>query len=92
MIRYLTLPELLELHRQVVAATGGAVGIYSLDGLESTVAQPRMTFGGQEVYPTIAEKASALAFSRVVNRVGMDWATTGVAPTTAKTQGSFRQR
>lgn len=65
MIRYLTLPELLELHRQVMAASGGAVVIRSLEGLESALAQPRITFSGQEVYPTIAEKASALAFSLV---------------------------
>jgi hypothetical protein len=42
LIRYLTLPELLELHRQVVAASGGAVVIHSLEGLESALAQPRM--------------------------------------------------
>lgn len=67
MIRYLTLPELLELHRQVVAASGGAVVIHSLEGLESALAQPHMTCGGQEAYPTISEKASALAFSLVKN-------------------------
>lgn len=67
MIRYLTLPELLELHRQVVVASGGAVDIHCLEGCESALAQPRMTFGGQEAYPTIAEKASTLAFSLVKN-------------------------
>ena len=50
-----------------MAASGGAVGIHSLEGLESALAQPRMTFGGQELHPTIADKASALGFSLVNN-------------------------
>lgn len=35
--------------------------------LESAIAQPRMTFDGAELYPTIVEKASALGFSLVMN-------------------------
>ena len=35
--------------------------------LESAVAQPRMTFGGQELYAALADKAAALAFSLIKN-------------------------
>ena len=35
--------------------------------MESAVAQPLMTFGGQELYPTVAEKAAALGFSLIKN-------------------------
>jgi death-on-curing protein len=42
-MRYLTLSEMLEPHRQVMEQTGGMVGVRDLDGLESAIAQPRMT-------------------------------------------------
>jgi death on curing protein len=52
MIRYLTLTEVLSLHRQVVEQSGGALGLRDIGLLESAVNQPRMTFGEQELYPT----------------------------------------
>ena len=52
--------------------SGGAIGILSLDGLESSLAQPRMVFGGQELYPTLADKASALGFSLIKNHPFVD--------------------
>nr|WP_322718598.1 Fic family protein [Nostoc sp. ChiQUE02]MDZ8231580.1 hypothetical protein [Nostoc sp. ChiQUE02] len=61
MIRYLTTVEVLNLHRQVIEQSGGALGIRDLGILESAVAQPKMTFGGEDLYPTIIEKASAWA-------------------------------
>jgi death-on-curing protein len=71
-MRYLTLNEVLDLYRQVMEQSGGAVGIRDLNALESAVAQPRMTFGGQELYPTVVEKASALGFSLVMNHPFVD--------------------
>jgi len=35
--------------------------------LNSAVAQPRMTFGGQELYSSVAEKAALLGFSLIKN-------------------------
>ena len=66
-MRYLTLNEVLDLYQQVMEQSGGAVGIRDLNALESAVAQPHMTFGGEELYPTVVEKASALGFSLVMN-------------------------
>ena len=43
-MRYLTLGEVVTLHRAVVAATGGSDGIRDLGSLESALAQPRATF------------------------------------------------
>ncbi len=71
-MRYLTLNEVLDLYRQVMEQSGGAVGIRDLNALESAVAQPHMTFGGQELYPTVVEKASALGFSLVKNHPFVD--------------------
>jgi death-on-curing protein len=71
-MRYLTLSEVLDLYRQVIEQSGGSLGIRSLDALESALAQPRMTFGGEELYPTIVEKASALGFSLIMNHPFVD--------------------
>lgn len=67
MIRYLTVEEVLELHRLVLEKSGGLVGIRDLGGLDSALAQPQMAFGGQDLYPSLAEKAAALGFSLVCN-------------------------
>ena len=71
-MRYLILSEVLELYSQVMEQSGGAVGIRDLAALESAVAQPRMTFGGVELYPTVAEKAASLAFSLINDHPFLD--------------------
>ena len=48
MIRYLTLVEVLSLHRQVINQSGGALGIRDLGLLESAVAQPKIL--GDKIY------------------------------------------
>jgi death-on-curing protein len=64
-MRYLSLKEVLELHRLLLEQTGGLAGVRDLGLLESAVAQPLMSFGEQELYPTIVEKAAALGFSLI---------------------------
>ncbi len=71
-MRYLTLSEVLELHRQIIGQSGGAMGILNLGSLESAVAQPRMTFAGSDLYTTIVDKASALGYSLIKNHPFMD--------------------
>ena len=71
-MRYLSLAEVLALHQRVVAQTGGAQGVRDLGALESAVAQPRATFGGTDLYATVAEKAAALCVSLVGNHPFVD--------------------
>jgi death on curing protein len=72
MIRHLTLAEVIELHSGILEQVAGSGGIRDIGALESAIAQPRMTFGGAELYPTIIEKASALGFSIVMNHPFVD--------------------
>ena len=58
-MRFLSLAELLELHHRIIEQSGGADGIRDLGLAASALAQPQMTFGGTELYPTLAEKAAA---------------------------------
>lgn len=71
-MRYLTLNEVLFLYRRIVEETGGAAGIRDFNMLESALAQPRQTFGGTELYPTLVEKATALGFSLIMNHPFVD--------------------
>jgi death-on-curing protein len=70
--RYLAFAEVLELHRSVIERWGGACGIRDLGALESALAQPRQSFGGQDLYPDLATKAAALCFSLVLNHPFVD--------------------
>jgi death on curing protein len=72
MIRHITLMEVLKLHGQIIDQSGGAQGIRDLGLLESAVAQPLMTFGGEDLYPSLIEKAAALSFSIIMNHPFID--------------------
>ena len=71
-MRYLSLVEVLELHRLVVEQTGGSGAIRDLGLLQSAVAQPRMTFEGRDLYTSIEEKTAALGFSLIRNHPFVD--------------------
>ena len=72
MIHFLTVEQVETLHERLIEQSGGSLGLRDRGALESAVAQPQMTFGGEELYPTLAEKASALAFSLVRNHPFVD--------------------
>lgn len=71
-MRYVTVSEVLEIYSRVMEQSGGLIGLRDVGALESAVAQPRMTFGGEELYPTLIEKASALGFSLIQNHPFID--------------------
>jgi death-on-curing protein len=71
-MRHLTLGEVAELHRRILASSGGLAGVRDLGALEAALAQPRMTFDGVDLYASIVEKAAALAFSLVMNHPFLD--------------------
>ncbi len=72
MIRYLTLAEVLEIYVRVMAISGGATGIQDMDALASAIMQPQMTFGGQDLYSTLSEKAAALGHGLILNHSFID--------------------
>jgi death-on-curing protein len=64
---YLELHDVLAIHEEMIRLFGGSAVILDMGKVESAVAQPRMTFGGQDLYPTAVEKAAALGFSLTTN-------------------------
>ena len=72
MMRYLSLNEVLDIYNKIMRQSGGTIGIRDVGAFESAIAQPRMSFGGNDLYPTIVEKATALCFSLVMNPPFLD--------------------
>jgi death on curing protein len=71
-MRYLTIEEVLRLHDRLIERTGGSAGVRDRGALESAVAQPQMTFSGDDLYPTLPEKAATLCFSLAMNHPFVD--------------------
>ena len=69
---HLTLEQIVELHDLLVRETGGSHGVRDMGAVESAVAQPQMGFGGEDLYPTLVEKAAALGFSLINNHAFVD--------------------
>jgi death on curing protein len=69
---YLDVDDVLELHDAVIRQSGGCPDLRDRGALESAVAQPQMTFGGAYLYPTLVEKAAALAYSLAMNHPFVD--------------------
>jgi death-on-curing protein len=71
-MRYLTLSEVLELHRRIIGQSGGSSGLHDLGALESALSQPLASFDGEDLHSSLLEKAAALAFSLVNNHPFVD--------------------
>ena len=71
-MRYLTLGEVVALQQRALSQSGGAAGIRNLGLLESALAQPKATFDGVDLHPTLIEKAAALGFALVANHAFVD--------------------
>ena len=71
-MRHLALAEVLELHHRILEQTGGVSGVRDLGALQSALAQPRMTFGGEDLYPDLPAKGAALGFSLIQNHPFVD--------------------
>jgi death-on-curing protein len=69
---YLSLEQVLDLHRRQLRLFGGAPGLRDRGALDSAVARPQMTFGGEDLYPEIEDKAAALMHSLVMNHPFVD--------------------
>lgn len=69
---YLTVEDVIRLQEMVIVQSGGLPGVKTLGLIESAVALPKQSFGGVELYPTIAEKAAVLGFSLTCNHAFND--------------------
>jgi death-on-curing protein len=56
----LSLEQLLELHALVAETTGGSTGLRDLGRLEAAIAAQTQNVFGEELYPSIIDKAAAV--------------------------------
>ncbi len=72
MSQYLTVAQILFLHARLIDETGGSHGLRDLGMLESAIARPQVTFGGEELYPDLFSKTAALMDSLINNHPFLD--------------------
>lgn len=66
------LEDILKVHQFSIDRFGGGTGVRDLGGVASAIARPFQTFGGNDLYPSVFEKAAALGESLIVNHPFID--------------------
>ncbi|MFM2429788.1 MAG: hypothetical protein RLZZ511_1001 [Cyanobacteriota bacterium] len=72
MLKHPSLKAVLALHDQQIQVFGGSSGIRDLGLLESALAQPLASFGGEFLHPTIADQAAAYLYHIAKNHPFID--------------------
>ena len=71
-MKYLTGDQVIELHRKLTETSGGSLGIRDEGMLDSALKTPLQTFDNRELFPSIQEKATRLAFGLIQNHPFVD--------------------
>ena len=71
-MKRLTKEHIMMLHRALVAQSGGSMEIRDEGLLDSAINAPFQTFGGDELYPSLLEKASRLGYGLIKNHPFVD--------------------
>ncbi|MFC1239397.1 type II toxin-antitoxin system death-on-curing family toxin [Treponema vincentii] len=64
--------QVIKLHSSLIAKTGGIDGIRDEKLLDSALQTPFQTFGGNNLYPDVLDKASQLCYSLIENHPFVD--------------------
>ena len=71
-IRYLSLDVIIAIHDDLIERYGGSLGIRDIGLLQSALSRPQATFGGEDLYSSVFEKAAALFHSLIFNHAFLD--------------------
>ena len=71
-IRFLSVQDVLDIHRNTLQHEGGASGVRDIGLLESAVATPHQSFGGQPLHQDLAAMAAAYLFHIAQNHPFVD--------------------
>ncbi len=69
---FLTLDDILESHQNQIETYGGIHGIRDIGLVESAIAQPEASFGGQYLHADLFEMAAAYLYHLVMNHPFVD--------------------
>ena len=64
--------QVLRMHEELIATTGGSSGIRDESLLEAALAAPFVSFGGVDLYPTLEQKAARLGYGLIKNHAMID--------------------
>ncbi len=67
MIKYLTLEQVLKMHDAFIEKFGGLQGIRDMNLLLSAIETPKAAMFGNDLYPTVYDKAAAYLYHIVQN-------------------------
>lgn len=68
----LTIEQVLYLHERIVDRAGGKQGIRDFTLLHSALERCKATYAGEDLYPTVLDKAAALLHSLTMNHAFLD--------------------
>ena len=71
-MKRLTKEQIMMLHRTLIAESGGSAEIRDEGLLDSAINAPFQTFGGEELYPSLLDKASRLGYGLIKNHPFVD--------------------
>ncbi|MBW4477326.1 MAG: type II toxin-antitoxin system death-on-curing family toxin [Tolypothrix brevis GSE-NOS-MK-07-07A] len=70
--KFLTISQVLDIHQRQIQRFGGTSGVRDEGLLDSALAQPQATFGGELLHPTIGEQAAAYLYHLAMNHPFID--------------------
>jgi death on curing protein len=71
-MKYLSAEQVLFIHSRIIDETGGSHGLRDLALLQSAVERPCSTFGSEDLYVSLFNKAAALMESLIKNHPFID--------------------
>lgn len=69
---FLEKSDLVEIHDRLIARFGGSYGFLNEESLDSAIALPRQSFGGELFHPTIFDQAAAYLYYISKNHAFID--------------------
>lgn len=70
--RFLSISQVLDIHQDEINSFGGTSGVRDEGLLDSALAQPQATFGGELLHPTIHEQPAAYLYHLAMNHPFID--------------------
>ncbi len=70
--KFISISLAITIHQEQIDSIGGTPGIRDEGLLDSALAQPQATFGGDLLHPTIQEQAAAYLFHLAMNHAFVD--------------------
>lgn len=69
---WVTVDDVIAIHRLIIQKTGGLDGVRDQNGLESAINAPLQSFDGVDLFPTDVEKIARLGFGLASNHAFVD--------------------